>query len=111
VGKAVGACCRAVEAAGAARQRLSFERSTTARNRAALLGIGGALAAAGVNYGNVVADPEQPLVLARPATGEGPVPHDVRAATGLLADALGILASGPGAKHVRDAFLDALAEE
>jgi len=111
VGRAAGACCRALEALGAARVRITFERDASARNRAALLGMGGVLAAARVAVKELVKDAEQPLVLARPAFGAAPPPHDLRAVTGLLADALTFLVAGRDDKRVRDAFLDALAEE
>jgi hypothetical protein len=64
----------------------------------------------GVGANAVLGDREPPFALARPALGEAPVPHDLRAAVGLLGDALEVLEAG-APPRVRDAFLDALANE
>lgn len=104
---AAGALCRSVEALAAARVRIAFERDAAASARNAILG---AATLAGGSAKAILHDREQPLVLARPAFGEAAVPHDLRAAVGLLADALAVLEAAD--RHrVRNAFLDALASE
>lgn len=104
---AAGGLCRAVEALGAAKVRIAFERDATATARNAILG---GVSLAGGSAKAVFMDRETPVVLARPAFGASPVPHDLRATVGLLADALAVL-EADGAPRVRDAFLDALASD
>lgn len=104
---AAGALCRAVEALASARVRIDFELRSRAQARVSILG---AASIVGVGANAVLGDREPPFALARPALGEAPVPHDLRAAVGLLGDALEVLEAG-APPRVRDAFLDALANE
>ena len=104
---AAGALCRATEALAAARLRIAFERNASTQARVSILG---AASIVGVGANAVLGDREPPFALARPALGDAAVPHDVRAAVGLLGDALRALES-EDAHRVRNAFLDALASD
>jgi hypothetical protein len=104
---AAGALCRAVEALASARVRIDFELRARAQARVSILG---AASIIGVGANAVLGDREPPFALGRPALGEAPVPHDLRAAVGLLGDALAVLGAADE-RRVRDAFLDALASE
>lgn len=103
---AAAAACRAAEALGAAKVRIAFELDAAAATRASLFG--GSLV--GATPKAILGDREPPFALARPALGDKPVPHDLRAGVGLLADALTYLGE-TDTKRVRDLFLDALVEE
>lgn len=104
---AAGTLCRAVEALASARLRIEFELRSRAQARVSILG---AASIVGVGANAVLGDREPPFALARPALGDAPVPHDLRAAVGLLGEALSVLGA-TDERRVRDAFLDALASE
>jgi hypothetical protein len=104
---AAAAACRAAEALGAARVRIAFELEAAAAARVSILGAGSIL---GPSAKAIVGDRTPPFALARPAMGDKPVAHDLRAGVGLLADALTYLSERDRAR-VRDLFLDSLVDE
>ena len=107
VATAAAAVCRAAEALGAARARIAFELEAAAAARVSILGAGSIL---GPSAKAIVGDRAPPFALARPAMGDKPVAHDLRAGVGLLADALTYLSDRDGVR-VRDLFLDSLADD